>query len=504
MKTLQALLPFLLLIGATGVACSGAGRQPSADAEPTQRGYDPELTRGACDFKLPLGRSAEGVECGYLSVPEDRDDPNGRQVELAYAVLKATGPEARPDPIVYLHGGPGLSALEGDMQSFTPQFAGPLAERDLVFFDQRGTGLSRPRLDCPEYAAAAADAELLDPAEAKETTDGAWSACRARLEGEGVQINAYNSVESAADVSDLMSALNYSDWNIFGVSYGTRVALTALRDDPQNIRSVVLDSTVPLQANEAPELARDLETRLEALIAACAEDADCAARYPNLESTLFDLVADLETSPRTVAGGTGEASGDVTIRSDRVFLALRSLFSSTTHISRIPSLISDWAAGDVGLLARSGFLGSAADAFAWGTERAVTCNEEAPFYSDEVIEAATTGVRPEIAAAFEPELHPCDGWGNGSPSDEENQAVSSDIPVLLLAGEYDMATSAANAMLASETLSNSYVLLFPATGHIVSFSHPECSLSIVAAFLANPMAEPDSGCIPALPGLQFR
>src|SRR5262249_22434325 len=108
-----------------------------------------------CDFKLPDGQTEETVACGHLIAREDRNCTDGRTVRLAVAVLKATGDTPAIDPFVFLSGGPGGPLLEAGMQLYTPDFAAPLqSKRDLVFFDQRGTGRSQPKLDCPEYEAA--------------------------------------------------------------------------------------------------------------------------------------------------------------------------------------------------------------------------------------------------------------------------------------------------------------------------------------------------------------
>ena len=217
----------------------------------------------ACDVKLPDGQSAETVACGHLIAPEDRSRADGRTVRLAVAVLKATGEAPASDPFVHLSGGPGGRLLETGMQLYTPEFAAPIqAKRDLVFFDQRGVGLSRPKLDCPEYVAAVRASYAVSATVEEETaqTMTALRACRERLVGEGVNLSAYTSAASAADLQDLMIALGYDRWNIYGISYGTRLALTAMRDTPEHIRSVVLDSTLPVHANNVANWAANSST----------------------------------------------------------------------------------------------------------------------------------------------------------------------------------------------------------------------------------------------------
>ena len=180
--------------------------------------YEPVFTETDCWFDLP------GVVCGYLTVPEDRGDPMGNQVELAVAIIESQSANPLPDPVIYLEGGPGGAALLG-IESLLDHPL--LADRDLIMFDQRGTGFSVPSLNCYELE--------------EDEGENAVQACRDRLLDEGVNLDAYNTAATAADVNDLRLALGYEQVNLLGVSYGTKAALTTLRDFPTVIRSVVVD-----------------------------------------------------------------------------------------------------------------------------------------------------------------------------------------------------------------------------------------------------------------------
>src|SRR5262245_9096292 len=286
------------------------------------------LVSAACDFKLPDGQTPETVACGHLIAPEDRRRTDGRTVRLAVAVLQATGETPLSDPYVFLSGGPGGRALEAGMQAYTPEFAAPLqTTRDLVFFDQRGTGRSQPKVDCPEYVTAvrASYAVSATAEEQAAQTLTALRACRDRLVDDGINLSAYTSAASAADLQDLTTALGHERWNIHGVSYGTRLALTAMRDTPEHIRSVILDSTVPVQENGAVNFAMDLEYALNRLFDGCAADPACDAAYPNLEETFYSLVHQLDAAPATlrpVDPATGEAF-DVVLTGERLIVAMQ-------------------------------------------------------------------------------------------------------------------------------------------------------------------------------------
>ncbi|WP_181784331.1 alpha/beta fold hydrolase [Pseudonocardia pini] len=249
--------------------------------------------------QLDLGA---GVECGYLTVPENRAAPDGRTIRLAVARAKATSPTPAADPLLYLAGGPGGSGL---ISAGSRIAAGWNTDRDVIFLDQRGTWKSDPLLACPEIDAFLADwagLDTLDPATA-ERSAAATKACRDRLAGTGVDLAAYATPENAADVADLRVALGIDAWNLYGVSYGTDLALQTLRDHPEGIRSAVLDSVVPPQANTLLGFWPSAASGLDALFAACSAQPACAQAHPTLREDFFRLAQELTTAPRTVDVG---------------------------------------------------------------------------------------------------------------------------------------------------------------------------------------------------------
>jgi hypothetical protein len=182
----------------------------AADADST---YTPSFISSSCDFIVPGGRD---VTCGYLTVPEDRSQPDGREIRLHVAVFTSESGNPAPDPIVYLEGGPGGEPLETLVFTFEDFFAPYLAERDVIIFDQRGTGLSEPSLACPELVDASIEYldDVLSDEEEAEIYLTAMSACRERLATDGINFTAYNSRENAADLNDLRIALGYDEWEL--------------------------------------------------------------------------------------------------------------------------------------------------------------------------------------------------------------------------------------------------------------------------------------------------
>ncbi len=469
-------------------------------------GYEPRFEEGDCAFTPPLGHDPT---CGSLVVPENRDNPDGPEVEVAVAVFPSTADTPASDPIVYLEGGPGGNILEALQFEFDNRFGPFLAERDVIIFDQRGVGYSMPSLDCPELREL--QIELLDDAlTAEEYNDAeapAVAACQSRLADEGVDLAAYNSESNAADVADLRIALGIDEWNLYGISYGTRLALTTMRDHPEGIRSVILDSTLPLQADLYVEGPANAQRSFDTFFAGCEADPDCAAAFPNLETRFYTLVDQFNAAPidieidNALTGETypGKLRGD-----DMVGLLFQSLYSEQVF-PIAPDIIADAEDGDYSGLSRLASIAFVnGDFITAGMYLSVQCNEEVAFTTAAAAEESAAAY-PEVGAIWadaDGEFADCDIWGAGTADPIENEAVVSGIPTLVVAGEYDPITPPSWGALAAETLDISYFYEFPGLGHGVT-TGDECAQAIALEFLADPTAEPDSTCVATLGGPEF-
>src|ERR1051325_368575 len=275
--------------------------------------YQPVFEPAPCAFPVPSGYSPE---CGYLVVPETRARADSRLIRLHVAIFRNRTGHPVSDPVIHLAGGPGSSSLNEAKYLFSHGLDAVLNQRDLILFDQRGTGYSQPRLDCPEREAIT-PLLLGGKLSAEETGQGivdAFRRCHDRLISEGIDLAAYNSAASAADLNDLRLALGYDKLNLYAVSYGTRLALTLMRDHPEAVRSAVLDSTYPLQVNLYTALAPNAERAFNVFFNNCAADPGCNARYPDLRTVFYQLVDQLNAQPVWIALLTGE--GRQTVRLD--------------------------------------------------------------------------------------------------------------------------------------------------------------------------------------------
>src|SRR5258708_10801927 len=197
-------------------------------------GVVPRFDSAACPFVTPQGLN---VQCGYLTVPENRTKPTKQTVRLAVGIFKAAHKTAN-DPIVFLDGGPGGAALKamvavGALDSFDLMTFG----RDLIIIDQRGTGYSEPSLACPGYSDViyAHSSDGITSIGANNDLTTALQTCHDTLIKNGVDPSDFSTAESAADVDALRLTLGYAKWNVYGVSYGTRLAHAVFLALPQQL-----------------------------------------------------------------------------------------------------------------------------------------------------------------------------------------------------------------------------------------------------------------------------
>jgi pimeloyl-ACP methyl ester carboxylesterase len=433
-------------------------------------------------------------ECGYLTVPENRALADDRTVRIAVARLKATAPNPKPDPIVFLTGGPGGSGLaEG------PSIAkGWNVERDVIFIDQRGELKSDPFLSCPEIDQFQRDtvAEAWDNRAYRRRSGAATRACRDRLQGAGWDLSAYNTTENAADVADLRVALGIDQWNIYGVSYGSDLALQTLRDHPQGIRTMVLDGVFPPQFNVVEEGWDSTAQSYRALFDDCAAETACNAAYPDVRAEFTGLVKFLTQHPRTITvidPATGQGT-EVVIDGYKLANLVDGAMFTPGSPARIPSLVHNLATGG-GTEAAMEILAQRLppDFVGYGLEYGALCSEMVANTNWESVQAIGKKALPDfpdsvlsLVPQFPWIFHNCRLWQVQQADSGVSRPARSDIPVLMVSGALDPATPPSNAEIAARTLPNSHRLIFPGSGHAIGHFSQVCLAKILQSFLDSP------------------
>ncbi|MEO8610974.1 MAG: alpha/beta fold hydrolase [Chloroflexota bacterium] len=462
----------------------------------------PQFEAADCpkDARLP-----PTFHCGYVTVLADHSHPDAGTLRLMVAVYHSDVKSTQPDPIIYLNGGPGGSSIDfgrGIMRVF-----GNFGDRDIVLFDQRGTGYSEPNMTCPEINQAfdTAVAQKRTPAEMRAGTLESYMTCYKRLLAEGINFAVINSAASAADVQDIRKALGYDQINLYGISYGTRLALTVMRDHPENIRSVILDSVYPPNIDNEADGAVNTQAIFDKVFAACAANPTCKDKYPDLETVFYAVVDTLNAHPVEVK----LASRTLQMDGYGLISAVFSWLYNAAIIPDVPRLIYQLHDGDTsGLVTIVGFIMPNPGITA-AMSYAVECQEEYPFNDASRFETSLNTLKPAMQSwmqmGHQTVQSICDVWnaGTGTPNPVENQAVKSDIPTLVLEGEFDPITPPSYGQLAARTLSHSYQIELPITGHgVLGSSVGLCVLVAAKDFIHDPAKAPEANCPASMP-IQF-
>jgi len=457
----------------------------------------PRFERGGCPIEVEPG---ERIDCGVLLVPENRGKPDSRTIRLPVMVFRSRSANPAPDPLVFVTGGPGNSNVARRRSGKRNPY---LEDRDYVLLEPRGARYAEPALECPETSrlredvaagrlrSAAADAALLKAA----------ASCRQSLVVSGVDLDGYRSAELADDLEDLRLALGYPAWNLYGISYGTRLVLTVLRRHPGGVRSVVLDSVLPPEVSFDEVSAFNLRRSLNLVFDGCAVDRRCGAAFPNLRQQFADLVARADREPLPL-GLHDDENGAVEVRGAQVVDAVYAALHDVEGLPLIPRVVADAAAGRYEALAALVKSNQGPSSFAWGLRYSVWCAEEAPFEDPARVAAQ---VAPELGLGGIDEgtatSEVCRAWGVTPAPAAENEPVTSAVPALVFAGEFDPDTPPQWGRQIMAGLPSSWYVEMRGKSHGAGFD--ECGTGIVTAFLRDPASPPPVGCALARRGADF-
>ncbi len=484
----------------------------SAVAPALAQGGDtvPRFEPAPCPFDVPAGQE---VECGFVVVPEEHANPDSDTIRLSVVRFPSQSAAPQPDPLIMLSGGPGEKTTAYALNMATV-FSPISPDRDLIMFDQRGVGLSEPALECPEWVEMQYD--LLDDAPNPEAmtreTFESLAACGARLESEGYNLSAYNSLENAADVADIVTALGYEQANLIGISYGSQLAQFVMRDHPDVVRSAIIDSVLPIDESF---FISSLDTSYAAgshLLEACADDETCNTAYPDLRQVLFDTVDRLNADPvpMTLTDPMSGETYDSYLDGSGVMNMLMFYLYQSPTIPMLPSVIYDVSQGNYEAITQ---LNSSAlislNALSRGMEYSVFCAQDLVGRTPEEYLERLNSLPPQVRGPLDIEVQmeyspfeACEQWPVEPLDAADLTPLVTDQPVLVLAGEFDPVTPFSHAEHVAANLSNAYLYEIPAVGHSVLVASP-CADSIATQYITDPSTEPDTSCIDELPPVEF-
>jgi pimeloyl-ACP methyl ester carboxylesterase len=427
---------------------------------------DRAMSRSVALNECRLAKLSSAAQCATVNVPEDRSNPDGRTLALLVAILPANTLSPDADPLFMLAGGPGQSAEA--LVSVAAALGGVRRTRDIVLIDPRGTGKSAP-LKCAAFAPRDPFDELIDADLAATAAQRCLAELRELRVPDNVDVSRYITPEIVADVDAVRAALGYQRINLWGGSYGTRVAQEFVRRHPSRVRSMVLDGVAPPSMRTTLDVWPAREAALAGVLAACAENVDCKRAYPDLNATLEEIRTALGASRRVrVADPRTGALREVSLGFDSVVAALHGLVYAPELATLIPPLLGRAQAGDFAplLAAAMPLTSDLEQTMNLALYFAVTCAEDAPRVTASDSNRILATLRaPSLAAR---NLAACDGWPRPSLPADFYQPLSSAVPTLILSGGLDPVTPPANGELVAKSLSNSRHVIAAGYGHIVS------------------------------------
>jgi pimeloyl-ACP methyl ester carboxylesterase len=452
-----------------------------------------ELTFADCDLKNPAMADVLGAECATLSVPENPAAPDGRKIELRIGLVPARTAEPASDPVFFLAGGPGQSALDSFPQ-IAPAFERIREKRHIVLVDQRGTGGSNKLVCKGDEDESTFSAEEGDDAEAQK----AFAEKCAKELSDRADPRFYTTTVAVGDLESVRKALGAAKVNLVGGSYGTRAAQTYLRYYPDSIRAIILDGVVPPSLALGNEHAKNLESALASIFKRCRDDDACVKAFGDPAQDLAKLKLQLREIkvPVHYRDTKTWASRDEEFSFGHLASTVRLFAYQPEVASLLPYALNEAAEGRFEtLMAQSDMiLGDLGESIMHGMQLSVICSEDAerfvvdPADADSLLGTSmVTGMQAQ-----------CAGWPKGDRPKDFNDPIRSDVPVLLMSGEFDPVTPPRYGEETVKGYTNGRHLVVRGRGHIVLTAG--CMPKLAADFIDKTDAKAlDASCLDVMP-----
>ncbi len=451
---------------------------------------NPTHTDKPCAFLGDL-KGDPRVECGQLQVPENHDQPEGRQIQITYVVLKAETIQENSGPVIYFTGGPGGAALGPNalkqwMQSPT------LKTRDLVIFDQRGINYSSalPNMEQDIFQVQAADANI---DQEQRLLGEIMKKYRKKAKDQGINLADYNSFQNARDVGKLMSHLGYDKYNLIGGSYGTRLARIVQDMFPDKINSVILNSPSPLGDDFLISRINSYALALGRIFQYCQDQEECRQQYPNLQDDYYQAINALKANPFTV---TIKDQEFVVNAQDATYLLRRSLYGNNSR-SKAPELIEAFLNREAGpiqeVLNMELALIDGYNSTMWiSVERYEMFD---PSYTPEDVDSTYnhTALFPERLGVFTSLYLEGKNWHKAELPVEERTFNTSDIPTLIFVNQYDPVTPPINGKIMQKQLTRAQLFIMDEGGH--GGGDFQCRFKVMENFMEAPFGTLDTSCL---------
>lgn len=378
------------------------------------------------------------TELGRLRVPENRSDPHSKLIELAFVRFKSTSPNPG-SPIVYLAGGPGNSGIQQARGTRFPLFMAMRKIADVIALDQRSIGMSTPNLPCGE----ALDFPLDQPV-TRESLLSLYKqqsrACAQHWRSEGVDLRGYNANESADDLESLRIALGAKKISLWGISYGTHLALAAIRRHGRTIdRAILAGIEGPDHTDKLPSNYRH---HLEMINEAVKADVELSKTIPDFIELANNVVTRLDKEPAIVEAIDPQTKQKIkVVISGFMFRQLLNNLYGTDTLAYFPYIFYSASKGDYSIITYLLFdnrssIGSAMAYMMDCSSGVSTARRQR--------EQRENGDALFSDINF-PFMEVCEAWGNPDLGNTFRSPIKSTVAVLFISGTLDAKTPIGNA-----------------------------------------------------------
>ena len=496
-------------------AAAADGTSAAAAEKPRYEPLDECFAQPPAGLKIALD-----MDCGYVVVPESRSGESDREVKLGFTRFNS-GKGTASSPLFMLAGGPGQTQISPEFFNMfqTELLGGILEKRDIVVLEQRGTEHTTPFLSCPEVLSApwAAHEQGLTGKDADAYGINTLQKCIDDFKAQGVNFDAYNSVENAADVNAVREALGYGKIIYYGASYGAQLGQHVMRDFPEILEAVVLDGAEALSRKSWVESkALDAQWGIDNLTRLCEADAKCKATYdiPALVDAALALF-DKGPVPYTYTDPSDPSltiKGEVTV-DDMVGLIYGQQGTRTGALS-LPAFLAQLAEGGAETVAEvlgSNKAGSLIASRTATTSPMALLMHMAMVCSDDPVKSAAE-VKLDGAGRYATLF----GQAGGAEyaefcalikvkelPDATDVDVKLDVPTLLLSGDLDVATPTFRSQEVADALPNASLVVFPGRTHVQIAAANICAAQVMTQFVSDPTTKPDTSCVKEAPVLGF-
>jgi pimeloyl-ACP methyl ester carboxylesterase len=452
-----------------------------------------------------LWAKGNNVTCFTIPVNKDKAQPALGTYSIAVAIAKSDVRSLQP-PVLYLHGGPGIATLDNLTRYLTlPAWKLLRKQHDLIFMDYRGTGASEPEL-CNYLQDSLYTFATTNPSattfKAKELL--LYTDCLQALEKRGIALSTFSSLQLASDADEIRKALHISSWNIYGVSFGTTVALNILRNFASGVKSVILDSPFPPNA-PWNDFVRPFATSFEVLEKKILIDSVTAKLFTNLRKDFVSAVQRLNQTPTKLSFKRGNNIVIHNYSGDDFAWSIWNALLKPKAIPFVPMAIREIGSGNDAILQQWSDAFSGSDTYGKFSEtqsRAILCFEGRP-QKDQDTEESLLRNYPDFASfnsGYNTSI--CDVWRPDHADQSIFAPVVSALPVLILSGEYDPVCPPLFGELTARTLSNATFIVVPAASHAV-IQADACIRAIAANFFINPLTKPKTQCVQKRSDIRF-